>query len=208
MSSPHDPLGSEHRRLRGESDRRERAIDAIVYYGLGQVLLLSPLMLWHVFQSPFRRGDVVIGAIAALTCLPVAIGVRRRGTLGGEREWPRIDDVTLGVGGGFRTYLGRGVFLSAVVGIAAYGAAIVGLFTAGLLPRLAVAVGSVVCCVAWYPAICGTDLRERRARFGLYALALAGGFYFGAPFFPGAGFHSAYLVYPLLVALGVLDLLW
>ncbi|WP_265111788.1 hypothetical protein [Halosolutus halophilus] len=48
---------------------------------------------------------------------------------------------------------------------------------------------------------------DRAIRFGLYAAALAGGFYFGAPFVRDTGFHSAVVLYPVLVVPGLLDAL-
>ena len=205
MSSSSDPHGSERRRLRPTGDQCEHVIDSIVFYGLGQVLVLTPLWLWHVYQSPFRRGDVVLGAIVALVCLPAGIGLRRQRAAVGTTPWPNIDDVTLGIGDGYRRYLARGVLLSAIIGVAVYGAAAVGTVTTTMVAPAAIAVASVAVGVQFFPTLVGLERRSRGLRAGLYAVALAGGFYFGAPFTAGVGFHSAFVIYPLLVALGVLD---
>ncbi|QFU83294.1 hypothetical protein [Natronorubrum aibiense] len=205
MSPPSDSHGSERRRLRSTADRREHVIDSVVFYGLGQVLVLTTLWLWYVYQSPFRRGDVVLGTIVALSCLPLGIGLRRQRAAVGTVSWPKIDDVTLGIGDGYRRCLARGVLLSAIIGIAAYGAAAVGTVTTTALAPAAVALASVVAGVRVFPELVGLKRRARGRRIALYAIALAGGFYFGAPFASGVGFHSAYVLYPLLVALGVLD---
>ncbi|MFC4540683.1 hypothetical protein ACFO5R_01925 [Halosolutus amylolyticus] len=203
--SPHDPLGSERRRLREPAGPDERLIDAIVYYGLAQVLILTVLMLWFVFQSTVHRDSHVIGSIVVLVLLPTLIGLRRRELIG-DREWPRIETVTLGIGGGYRLLLGRAVFLSAVVGLGTYGAGVAGMVADGPVLPAVVAAGLVAGCVAVFPAVSGTDWRARRGRFALYAAALVGGLYFGAPFDASVGFHSAVVLYPTLVALGVLDL--
>lgn len=208
MTSPPDSHGSERRRLRTDTGWSEDLIDAIVFYGLGQVLLLTGLMLWYLFQSPVRRGDVVLGTIVALIGLPLGIGLRRYDVIETGTEWPKIDDATLGTGDGYRMYLARGVFLSAIVGIAAYSAAAVGIVTSGTLVPTAVALASVVGGVLLYPDISGLDRRSCGVRTGLYAIALAGGFYFGAPFVSDVGFHSTYVLYPLLIVLGLLDAFW
>lgn len=205
VSGPHQSHGSEQRRLRHDAGSSEGFADSVLYYGLGQTALLTGPMLWFVFQSPGQRVDLATGAALGMCCLPLFVGLRRRGVLAVGRPWTGIDDVTLG-NGGYRYWLGRGVFLATAFGGAAFGAAAVGSVTPATLPVVAAGVGVPLVAVTLYPYVDGISLRARLARVLPYAAVLVLSLPFSRPFDAAVGFAAAPLWFGLLVGIGPLDL--
>ncbi|KAB1196485.1 MULTISPECIES: hypothetical protein [Haloferax] len=101
-------------------------LDAIIYYGLGQHMLLALPTLWIAFQTVSIPVAVTTSAIVSLTVASVTIGAFRMGVLSTGHPWHRIEDNELGLGpdGGYGFLVRRAAYLNTTLGLATFAGAI------------------------------------------------------------------------------------
>ena len=118
-------------------------LDAIVYYGLGQHMLLALPMLWIAFQTVFIPVAVTTSAIVSLAVASVTIGAFRMGKISTAHQWHRIEDNEIGLGphGGYGFLVRRAAYLNATLGVATFAGGMADAGGGGLLGSVLVAGG-------------------------------------------------------------------
>ncbi|WP_416839484.1 hypothetical protein [Haloferax sp. DFSO52] len=145
--SPNDQVYQRPKERPDTLETQERSLDAwldaVIYYGLGQHMLLAVPMLWIAFQTVTIPVAVSTSAIVSLTVASVTIGAFRMGVISVGTPWQRIEDNELGLGpsGGYGFFARRAAYLNATLGLATYVGAIVDAGGGGLVGAVLVAGG-------------------------------------------------------------------
>ncbi|WP_411963210.1 hypothetical protein [Haloferax sp. YSMS24] len=145
--SPNDQAVQKHRNRPESLDAQDRGVDAwldaIIYYGLGQQMVLVLPMLWIAFQTVSYPVAVTTSAIVSLGVSSVTIGAFRMGVLSTAHPWHRIDDNEIGLGprGGYGFLARRAAYLNATLGLGTFSGAIADVGGGGLFAAVLVAGG-------------------------------------------------------------------
>lgn len=191
-------------RPRERTETAVRPLTDIVYYGFGQLFLLCLPMMWLVSVTPFYNGVVRIGFAVSVIAIPVLVGLFRRETLTVGEPWPRFTNRDLGIGGGYRDFLTRSVYLSSIIALCAYGGAAADLLTGSVLANALVATLGALGGVSAFPYLAGESPRALAGRAAVYAAGL-GAVYLGAVPFLWRFVPEIGLIFSLYVALALLD---
>ncbi|KAB1194484.1 hypothetical protein GJR96_13945 [Haloferax sp. MBLA0076] len=130
-------------------------LDAIIYYGLGQHLLLALPMLWITFSAVVTPVAVTTSAIISLGVASITIGAFRMGALSVGPPWHRIDDNELGLGpdAGYGFLVRRAAYLNATLGLGTFAGALADAGGGGLVGAFLVAGGFAFGAILALPSI-------------------------------------------------------
>lgn len=120
--SPHGGARTRrHRRQGGDDDETgvDAWLDATVYFGLGQHLLLALPMLWVAFMTVSTPVAVTTAAVVSLAVACLAIGALRMNAVSVGVPWHRIEDNEIGLGpdAGYGFLVRRAAYLNATLEI-------------------------------------------------------------------------------------------
>jgi hypothetical protein len=151
-------------------------LDAAIYYGLGQHLLLALPALWIVFQATRTPVAVSTSAIVALSAACLTIAAFRLGRLSVGAPWHRVEDNELGLGpdAGYGFLARRAAYLNATLGLATFLGAAADAGGAGVVGSIVVAGGIALGAILALPKLRNArDSRSVVVRGGYYAVALS-----------------------------------
>lgn len=183
-------------------------LDAVVYYGVGQVLFLGFPALWLAFQSVTNPVAVTTAVVLAATVVPLTIGTLRLGLLTAGPPWVGIDDEPLGLGpdAGYGFLLRRAAFLNGTIGLATFAGARVDAAGWGLSGSLVVAGGISAIAVLALPAVRASDAAwSVVARAAYYGTSLFVVGTYGRLWDVTVGAPSAVLAFGALCCLALFD---
>lgn len=183
-------------------------VDAVVYYGLGQVLLLGFPTIWLAFQAVTHPVAVTTAAVFATTLVPLTLGSLRTGVVATGAPWPAIDDPPLGLGpdAGYGSLLRRAAFLNATLGLATFAGATVDAAGWGLVGSVLVAGGVSVSAILLLPSVRTADARWTVGlRAGYYVVSLSVVGTYGRLWDVTVGAPSAPLAFGVVVLLAAAD---
>ncbi|WP_191965454.1 MULTISPECIES: hypothetical protein [Haloferax] len=149
-------------------------LDAIVYYGLGQHLLLAVPVLWIAFQAVTTPVAVTTSAIVALSVASLTIGAFRMGVISVGVPWRRIEDNDLGLGptGGYGFFARRAAYLNATLGLGTFAGALADT-AGGLGSAILVAGGFTLGSLLVLPHIRGASGTRTLVRALYYGVSLS-----------------------------------
>ncbi|WP_410764900.1 hypothetical protein [Haloferax sp. DFSO60] len=158
MSSRDEPFWKNTNQRRRFDERHGRLdvwLDATIYYGLGQQLLLALPSLWVVFQAVRTPVAVSTSAIVSLTAASLTIGLSRLGVVSVGTPWTRIEENSLGLGrdAGYGFLVQRAAVLNTTLGLACFVGAFVDSSGGGLLGSILVAGGLTVGALLALPTV-------------------------------------------------------
>ncbi|ELZ88646.1 hypothetical protein [Haloferax sulfurifontis] len=172
--------GETRPRRRRRNRRRQRGddgeggidawLDATVYFGLGQHLLLALPMLWVAFMTVSTPVAVTTAAVVSLSVACLAIGALRLGAVSVGAPWHRIEDSELGLGpdAGYGALVRRAAYLNATLGLGTFLGARADLVGAGLAGSVVVAGGVALCAMLALPRLRAAPARASAAAAGAY----------------------------------------
>ncbi|WP_261372635.1 hypothetical protein [Haloferax volcanii] len=126
------PRGGETRPRRNRRHRRRQRdddetgvdawLDATVYFGVGQHLLLALPMLWVAFMTVSTPVAVTTAAVVSLAVACLAIGALRLDAVSVGAPWHRIEDNEIGLGpdAGYGFLVRRAAYLNATLGLGTF----------------------------------------------------------------------------------------
>ncbi|MFC7127826.1 hypothetical protein [Haloferax chudinovii] len=159
------------RRQRGDDETGIDAwLDATVYFGLGQHLLLALPMLWVAFMTVSTPVVVTTAAVVSLSTACLAVGALRLEAVSVGAPWHRIEDSELGLGpdAGYGALVRRAAYLNATLGLGTFLGARADLVGAGLVGSVAVAGGVALCAMLALPRLRAAPARTSAAAAGAY----------------------------------------
>ncbi|ELZ72569.1 hypothetical protein G3A49_05595 [Haloferax volcanii] len=174
------PRGGETRPRRNRRHRRRQRdddetgvdawLDATVYFGLGQHLLLALPMLWVAFMTVSTPVAVTTAAVVSLAVACLAIGALRLDAVSVGAPWHRIEDNEIGLGpdAGYGFLVRRAAYLNATLGLGTFLGARADLAGAGFLGSVVVAGGVALCAMLALPRLRAAPARTSAAAAGVY----------------------------------------
>lgn len=145
--SPNDQAVQKHRNRPESLDEGDGGVDAwldaVIYYGLGQQMLLALPVLWIAFQTVSIPVAVTTSVIVSLAVASVTIGAFRMGVLSTDHPWHHIEDNEIGLGprGGYGFLVRRAAYLNATLGLGTFAGGMADAGGGGLLGSILVAGG-------------------------------------------------------------------
>ncbi|RDZ42374.1 hypothetical protein C5B91_14850 [Haloferax sp. Atlit-10N] len=171
--SPHGGARTRrHRRQGGDDDETgvDAWLDATIYFGLGQHLLLALPMLWVGFMTVSTPVAVTTAAVVSLAVACLAIGALRMNAVSVGAPWHRIEDNEIGLGpdAGYGFLARRAAYLNATLGLGTFLGARADLAGAGLPGSVVVAGCVALCAMLALPRLRAAPARTSAAVAGVY----------------------------------------
>ncbi|RDZ42087.1 hypothetical protein C5B86_15405 [Haloferax sp. Atlit-19N] len=171
--SPHGGARTRrHRRQGGDDDETgvDAWLDATIYFGLGQHLLLALPMLWVAFMTVSTPVAVTTAAVVSLAVACLAIGALRMNAVSVGAPWHRIEDNEIGLGpdAGYGFLARRAAYLNATLGLGTFLGARADLAGAGLPGSVVVAGCVALCAMLALPRLRAAPARTSAAVTGVY----------------------------------------
>ncbi|MFC7203827.1 hypothetical protein ACFQJC_09885 [Haloferax namakaokahaiae] len=200
---------NQRRRFDERRGRLDVWLDALIYFGLGQQLLLALPSLWIVFQTLRTPVAVSTAAIVSLAATSLTIAVSRLGLVSVGPPWTRIEENSLGLGrdAGYGFLVRRAAVLNATLGLSTFAGAFVDANGGGLLGSIVVSGGLTAGALLALPTARAAPRAQSLAvRAGYYAVALATIALYGQVFDLSIGAPSAAFAFGLVCLFAGLDL--
>ncbi|NUE02658.1 hypothetical protein HUB97_09175 [Halorubraceae archaeon YAN] len=189
MSKSESDLFQDERVLQHRSERTgwDRFLTDAIYYGLGQIILLTFPIFWLLYQTPFIDIEAIAAGWATLVALVIGIGFGRGGRLPINTSWPSLTNGMLGSADGYRTYLSRAVYLSTTFMLGAYIGAYAAIWSGSLFvaPIVGGSIGLIA--ILMLPTLLHENSSIAVARIGYNIVGLGVGIIGSSPFDIGVG---------------------